>query len=122
MIVSIDKYFTGVDFVCGVVDGKGFDCIVALKRSGWILGAIMSNKLNIPVFTVSEIDSIPAHFKTILIVDDKIHKGKAVQQVKNKLNKINKESKTCCIFVQGKIKPDFFFEELGSINKMFYEI
>lgn len=61
------------------------DAIVALKRSGWIAGAYLSNKLILPVFTPSEISSIPVHFLNILVVDDKIWSGKSMQKVVNKL-------------------------------------
>lgn len=98
-----------------------FDCIVALKRSGWFLGAFLSNQTGKPVFTESEIKSIPEKFNKILIVDDKICKGKSMQKAINQLNK--KEIKTAAMYVEGNVLPDFHAENLnGRIVKMWYEV
>ena len=78
--ISIENYHNDmIDLIPKI--NCGFDCIVALKRSGWILGAFLSNKLNQPVFTTSEINSIPDKYKSILIVDDKICKGKSIKKI-----------------------------------------
>ena len=71
------------------VEYPKIDAIVALKRSGWIIGAYLSNQLTIPVFTVSEIDSIPEEFSNILVVDDKIWSGKSIKKVVNKIKRKN---------------------------------
>ena len=87
MKLNIEEYFEGVDGICELLDGKKFDCIVALKRSGWIMGAILSNKFGYPLYSSTEIHSIPDKFKNVLVVDDKICTGKSIQKIKNKLLK-----------------------------------
>ncbi len=62
-----------------------FDCIVCLKRSGFILGSFLSNQLTKPLFTTSEINSIPENYKNILIIDDKICTGKSINRVKRRI-------------------------------------
>lgn len=97
-----------------------FDCIVALKRSGWILGAYMSNVLEKPLFTYSEIDSIPVKFSRVLVVDDKICKGKSISKALVKLK--NKQTRTACMYVEGLVYPDYYSLDLkGVIHKMWYE-
>ena len=100
-----------------------FDCIIALKRSGWIMGAFFSNQTGKPVFTVSEIKSLPKKYKNILIVDDKICKGKAIKKVENKLKSIGiNNMRSACMYVEGYVYPDYYIHFLdGEIKKMWYE-
>src|SRR4051812_39733763 len=83
-----------------------FDCIVALKRSGWILGVFLSNKLTLPVFTPSEINSIPEKFKRILIVDDTICKGKSIRKVSNQFK--DKRVRWAAMNIEGDYFPEYF--------------
>lgn len=100
-----------------------YDAIVALKRSGWMMGAYYSNLSIKPVFTESEINSIPEKFKRILIVDDKICKGKAIRKVFNLLEKKGKIIKTACIFIEGEKLSDFYEIDLNNKKiKMWYEV
>ncbi len=101
--------------------GKDFDCIVAIKRSGWMLGSFLSNQLDKPVFTVSEIDSIPKNYKRCLIVDDKICTGKSINRVARKLTKRGMFCKTACMYVEKNVIPDYFVIKLGKITRMWYE-
>lgn len=74
--------------------------IVALKRSGWIVGAYLSNQLNLPVFSPSEINSIPSEFTHILVVDDKMWSGKSMQKVLNKLWRKQKSTLTAVLYLE----------------------
>ena len=118
---AFDIYFSDLNNLCvKIISECDFDCIVALKRSGWILGSILSNKTNKPVFTPSEIDSIPDKFKKVIIVDDKIHKGKSIRKVLNKLK--HKKTYTACLYVEGDVFPDIYIRSLNNvISKMWYE-
>ncbi len=115
-----------------IIDNKtiGFDCIVALKRSGWIMGVYLSNYFDIPVFTESEIKSIPTNrFKNILLVDDKICSGTSINKAKLKILKhydyyIN--IKIATLYLEGykndnNIKIDYYVDQLNKSYKMWYE-
>ncbi|MEP0814880.1 MAG: hypothetical protein HRF49_09490 [bacterium] len=43
--------------------------LVAIKRSGWVLGVQLSDILRTPVFSLSEIASIPARLSRIAVID-----------------------------------------------------
>lgn len=91
-IITIEEYFSDMKQIYDVVSKDMeccFDCIVALKRSGLMIGAYMSNKANCPLFVPSEIHSIPKDFISILLVDDKICTGKSMRKVRNKIRKGN---------------------------------
>lgn len=106
-----------------------FDCIVALKRSGWIVGCYLSNVFDIPVFTESEIKSIPTNkFKSILLVDDKIYSGKSINKAKLKIYKYfgfrNINIKIAVLYLEGnnnKIDIDYQVLKLDKSYKMWYE-
>lgn len=99
-----------------------FDCIVCLKRSGFILGAYLSNKLNLPLFTASEINSIPKLFTNVLIVDDKICTGKSIKKVERKLINANKKCQSACLFIESTFLSTFYIAEIKEIVKMWYEV
>lgn len=121
-IINRDKYFKDLDILISKVSNDKFDCIVCLKRSGFILGATLSNKLDIPLFVQSEVKSIPDKFKNILIVDDKICTGKSIKKVINSLFILGKQTKTACLYIQRELTTSFYVEKLLDIHKMWYEI
>ena len=43
-VIYFDTYFEDMLSLDDKIDEKEFDCIVCLKRSGFILGAFLSNK------------------------------------------------------------------------------
>lgn len=117
--ISIHIYWHDMQLLMDKIDND-FDCVVALKRSGWILGVYLSNQKTLPLFTVSEIKSIPLNFNRILIVDDKTYSGKSLKRVINKLS-LSVMYKTACIYVEGDFVPDYYVKNLGCISSMFYE-
>ncbi len=118
-VVSMEDYHSAMKELISKIDCD-YDCIVALKRSGWIMGAFISNQTGKPVFTSSEIKAIPEKYKSVLIVDDKICKGKAIRKVQNRLR--NKIHHSACLFVEGYIFPDYYSQFLnGKIVRMWYE-
>lgn len=118
-VVSEIEYFSALNQLRLRLTSQKIDCIVALKRSGWIGGAYLSNQLTIPVFTSSEIESIPKKFKNILIFDDKSCTGKSIHKVVNKL--LDRNIKTAVLFKQGYYNPSIFISDKNEITKMFYE-
>lgn len=97
------------------------DCIVCIKRSGFILGAFLSNKLDKPLFTQSEINSIPSKFRRVLLVDDKIQTGKTFNKTYNKLIGEGFKVKTACLFVQGRFLTHYFSNFIGDRVSLWYE-
>lgn len=120
MVISIEEYYSDMKHLLSKIDCN-FDCIVAIKRSGWILGAYFSNQTGKPVFTYSEIKSIPDKYKNVLIVDDKICKGKALKKVEGKLNSMHKKFCSACMYVEGDIYPNYYSQHIGKIAQMWYE-
>lgn len=119
--IGVEEYNDGLLHICAVVD-KDFDCIVALKRSGWIMGSFLSNQLSKPLFTTSEIRSIPDKFKGVLIVDDKVCTGKSINIVRNRLLSLDKNVKTACLFIQRNYFTDYSFKNLNNKTAtMWYE-
>lgn len=104
-----------------MINSDDYDAIVSLKRSGWILGVFLSNQKTLPLFTVSEIKSIPTKFIRILVVDDKTCTGKSFEKVICKFPETIKY-KTACLYKQGTYKPNIYIKNLDNISKMFYEI
>lgn len=99
-----------------------FEAIVVLKRSGWILGAILSNQLTLPVFTESEFDSIPIEFQNILIVDDKVSTGKSINKMKKLCYNKHKKFHTASLYIQDTTKTKYYIRETNGIRvKPFYE-
>lgn len=98
-----------------------FDCIVALKRSGWMMGAYLSNMRGIPVFSSSEVNNIPEKFRDILVVDDKIWSGRSLLKITHRLYRQGKRTKAVCLYVEGTVFPDFYVELVGEKVKLFYE-
>lgn len=97
-----------------------YDAIVCLKRSGFIMGAFLSNKYNLPLFTNSEYGSIPVKFNKLLIVDDKTFSGKSVRKIVNRLR--GREVYVATLVKQGAFEPHFHCLETNEIIKMWYEI
>jgi len=118
-VILESEYFLALNQLKLKIEPYKFDCIVALKRSGWIGGAYLSNQLTIPVFTSSEIESIPKKFKNILIFDDKSCTGKSIHKVVNKL--LDRNIKTAVLFKQGYYNPSIFISNKNEITRMFYE-
>jgi hypothetical protein len=67
------------------LDIEPFHALFALKRSGWVLGAMLSNRLRLPVFTRSEIESIPEGFERILVVDTVSWTGRSLRRSASRL-------------------------------------
>lgn len=121
-MISIEDYYLDMKNLLSKID-CAFDCIVALKESGWIIGTFFSNQTGKPLFTPSEIKSLPDKYKSVLIVDDKICKGKALKKVENKLKAKEKITHSACMYVQGYVLPDYYSQFLnGKIVRMWYEI
>lgn len=125
--VDCNKYFQDIESSLDVLrnsikfSGLRFDCIVATKRSGLIMGAYISNKLNIPMFTTSEIGSIPNIFHYILLVDDKIWRGRQFRKYTRQLQSAGKFVCSMCLYIEGTEKPDLYVEDVGTKVRLFYE-
>lgn len=91
-----------------------------------MLGAFLSNQLTKPLFTPSEIQSMPKDFKSALIVDDKICTGKSINRVRKRILKNFKNNisrvYSAVLYIEGNQKADYFIDNLGSIHHMFYEV
>lgn len=121
MKIDFNTYFNDCFHLINILRNKKFDCIISLKRSGFILGSIVSNQLDIPLFVPSEIGSIPNGFKECLVIDDKICTGKSIRKIINQLNALNKNHTTCCLYVEKYIKTDIWIKETGKTCTMWYE-
>jgi hypoxanthine phosphoribosyltransferase len=119
-VIDILTYHQDLQILCEKINAKDFDCIIALKRSGWIVGAFLSNQKTIPVFTVSEIKSIPPNFQRFLIVDDKVCTGKSLNRVVNKLPD-GSYIKTAAMYVESDKFPDIWVNHVKCIHGMWYE-
>lgn len=120
--ISLQKYFQDIDTLCQQVKTKEIDCIVCMKRSGMFPGAYMSFQLNIPLFTTSELSSIPEKFNNVLLLDDKTYSGKSMRHWLIKLIQMNKKTVTASVYLQNEFKTDLYAVDLGCQHTMFYEL
>jgi adenine/guanine phosphoribosyltransferase-like PRPP-binding protein len=122
-IVQFEPYLLAMWRIDRKINWEQIDCIVAIKRSGLIMGAYLSNKRHIPLFVPSEINSIPEKYDNVLIVDDKIYSGKTMNKVQNKLVELKKVTWTACLYVQKDVVPNYWVEKTnGKITPMWYEL
>lgn len=122
-VISFEKYAHSLELILNKISIIEFDAIVCIKRSGFIMGAFLSNKLDKPLFTQSEITSIPKNFNTILIVDDKIQTGKTIKKIKNRIKKVypNLKTITASLFIEGDLLTDFYVYKLNKRIRCWYE-
>ena len=120
-VIPIDVYYTDMKSLSEKINANDYDCIICLKRSGFILGAFLSNQKTLPLFTTSEIKSIPSKYTRILIVDDKICTGKSINKIKNKLPLLISIT-TASMYVESNVYTDIYIKNVGQISKMWYEL
>lgn len=122
--IDINKYQRAMDVLLGQLNliKHQIDAIVCIKRSGFILGVYLSNKMTKPLFTQSEIDSIPNKFKNILLVDDKIQSGATMNKYYCKLKRKGFNNiRTASLFIEGTTLTEYFSNYLGYRIKPWYE-
>ena len=108
------------------------DLIVGVPRSGMFCGILLSQMLNKPVISLDDfikgrkpsgggrMDYIKTTgFKNILVLDDNVCSGKAIEQVKETINNFKNKDKYnftyCCIYAEGvnsKDKVDIYLEDV----------
>lgn len=118
--IGIEQYYADMQQLSNKINSNDYDCIICLKRSGFMLGAFLSNQKTIPLFTPSEIKSLPLSFTRILVVDDKICTGKSINKVVNKLPLLTKIT-TACMYIESDTYPDIWISKLSQIHRMWYE-
>lgn len=121
-IIDIDRYQSSMDTLLTqlkLIECE-IDCIVCIKRSGFILGTYLSNKMIKPLFTQSEINSIPEKFKNVLLVDDKIQSGATINKYFRKLKKKNFNVKTASLFIEGITFTQYYSDNFGYRVKPWY--
>lgn len=124
--IGCEQYFSDIDVAWARLMLSSafcipFDCIVATKRSGLMMGTHLSNKLNIPMFVTSGIPNIPAKFKQVLLVDDKIWHGRQFRKYTKKLQRAGKFVCSMCLYIEGTERPDIYVQDVGQKVKLFYE-
>ena len=119
-VITLEEYYRDMLALCDKIKDDEFQAIVALKRSGFILGAFLSNQKTLPLFVVSEIKSMPITFSNILFVDDKTCTGKSFNKAIHKIPLLV-SYKTACLYLEGSYKSNFYIKDLGIIHRMWYE-
>ena len=122
---------------------KYIDLIVGIPRSGMFCSLLLGMQLNKPVISLEDFleNKSPEgggrmkyiktnNFKNILVLDDNVCSGRAMQEVKNKINKFkykeNYNFKFGCIYAEGinsTDKVDIFLEyiRIPEVNLYLYE-
>lgn len=120
--IDCNQYFNDINSLGHKIRLKGiYDCIVCLKRSGFIAGIRLSHLLGLTLFTTSEIKSIPDKWKNILLVDDKTWRGRQFRKYTRELISRNKTATTACLYIEGTERPDIYVKDYGSKVNLFYE-
>lgn len=66
---------------------EDYDVIVALKRSGLMVGVFLSHNLRLPLFTHAEIQFLGDHHQRVLLVDTTCWSGRSLRKVISKIEK-----------------------------------
>jgi len=103
-----------------------FDCIVGIRRSGLIVAVYLSYQLGLPFFTDGDIESIPASFPRVLLVDTCAWKGKTLRKAMLRLSKLGGKSVTPAVlyrssFIDPKIDGLIWLRETDLIKRFWYE-
>jgi hypothetical protein len=106
--------------------GETFDCIVGIRRSGLIVAVYLSYQLGLPFFTDADIESIPAGFARVLLVDTCAWKGKTLRKAMRRLSKLGGKSVTSAVlyrssFIDPKIDGLIWMRETDLIKRFWYE-
>ncbi|HTF80691.1 MAG TPA: hypothetical protein VL947_03165, partial [Cytophagales bacterium] len=64
--ITLQRYFEDMQALLQQLDLTHIHCVVCLKRSGMFPGAYLSFQTRLPLFTTSELASIPNKFENIL--------------------------------------------------------
>ncbi len=89
------------------LDGPPFHALFAVKRSGWVLGVILSHALGLPMFDKAEIGHIPAKLENFLVVDTVSWTRRSVRRASSMLKKqIGFQPAAALLFVKkGRLFP-----------------
>lgn len=121
-VIDSNAYFNDLNILTDKLSKIQFDAIVCIKRSGFIGGAYLSNQLSIPLFTTTEIKSIPEKFKTILLFDDKCHSGTTMRHYVYQLNTNHRRVITSVMYLEDYFVPDVYVRHINNMHSMFYEV
>lgn len=125
-VITPDEYLKAIqeftDQIKVIHAVKHFDSIVAPKRSGLFIGVILSHKLGLPLFTVTEfklqINNLP--FQNILVCDTAVFKGRTFKKIKTKL--APRKVFTCAIYQERYGEADYImYNNRKGIVRFFYE-
>lgn len=120
---------------------RDIDFIIGIPRSGMIGAALISSYLNVPLIDINSFVAglepygglrlkyfTASHKKTnkVLVVDDTVYNGKAMDETKKKLAETNKnlEFVYMCIYLEGRGENsvDFYLEDLRRYTENFTTI
>lgn len=118
---DIIEYFEYCKIFNEIIKDLDYDCIVSLKRSGFILGVYLSNQNEKPLYSSTELKNIPVKYKNILLIDDKVCTGKSIKKVKNRLENLSFKVVTGSLFIETEYVPDIYLSKIKKNTKMFYE-
>jgi len=104
---SFEQLLKDVDIIINILKERNvhIECIYGIPRGGLVLGSILSNKLNVPLFLDLKGDINKYSYKSILIVDDISDKGDTFKGIPN-IDKMN----TVSLFIKEHTKfvPDIY--------------
>lgn len=122
-VIPIEDYFRDAAELITIVSQQSYDAIVCLKRSGFMLGAYLSNQLTLPLFT-TETKILPQQFKRILVVDDKVCTGKSIRGIYYRLTKQERVVTVACLYTERDKQHEhltYTVRQLTKPHRMFYE-
>lgn len=100
---------------------RNYDVVIGVPRAGMIIAGIISLEHNKPLATVDSLIqgkvwlpeelTMPDSLRTVLLVDDTIGRGKAMQPIIQQLKEHNYKVITGSLICSGK-RPDYFYKYL----------
>lgn len=119
---------------------ENIDLIVGIPRSGMLCGILISQMLNKPIITLNDFlnEKVPeggkrmncikkTNFKNILIIDDNVASGSAINEVKNTINNFKNKDKYnfiySCVYLESeesKNMVDIYLENIRIPGSLLY--
>ena len=88
--VSLNEWALMLEKLYLKLNPDSFDAIVAIKRSGLMVGVYLSHFLRLPLFTDAEIQFLEPKHNRVLLVDTTSWTGRTLRKAKRRIEKNGK--------------------------------
>jgi hypoxanthine phosphoribosyltransferase len=117
------EYHDALRRLAAALEPARWDAVVGLKRSGLFPAVFLSHQLRLAMYADSEVESLPAKFERVLLVDAVVNTGKSIAKVKRALLSAGKTVTTAVLYKENDsaYAVDVFLERYPALVHFFYE-